>query len=271
MLNPVLKDTTYTTANGHNVGYIVFNSFVSDSVADKYLDPAFAAFSAQGVTDLIVDLRYNGGGYTSTAEHLDDLIVPASKTGSLMYTRTFNTNLQTDQDPLLTKNLGFPAGSFTLANNKVLFSKSGTLAVNRVFFIVSGQTASASELTMNNLRPEMDVQFIGDTTYGKPVGFYAININKYQMYTPEFSTVNAAAQGGYYAGFMPGTAAYPGVEDYDDVSKDFGDPTETLLAHALEYVNSGSYTITQSLRPANNSERNLSIRQPRCSQPCVAS
>ena len=140
----------------------------------------------------------------------------------------FNSNLQTNMDPLISKNLGFQAGDFTAANNQVMFAKSGTLAVNRVFFIVSGQTASASELTMNNLRPEMDVQFIGDTTYGKPVGFFAVNINKYQLYTPEFSTVNSANQGGYYSGFMPGTATYPGVEDYDDVSKDFGDPTETL-------------------------------------------
>ncbi len=262
-LIPVLKDTVYNTGNGHKVGYIVFNQFVSDSVTDKYLDPAFSNFAAQGVTDLVVDLRYNGGGYTSTAQHLDNLIVPASKTGTLMYTSTFNSNLQTDKDPLFAKKIEVPAGFFAPANQSVMFSKSGTLAVNRVFFIVSGQTASASELTMNNLRPEMDVQFIGDTTYGKPVGFYAININQYQMYTPEFSTVNSAGQGGYYAGFMPGTAAYPGVEDYDDVSKDFGDPTETLLAHALAYVNSGSYTITQSLRPANNRQRDLSIRQPR--------
>ena len=82
-VNPVLKDTTYDTGNGHKVGYLVFNTFVSDSVADKYLDPAFAGFAAQGVTDLVVDLRYNGGGYTATAEHMDNLIVPASKTGSL--------------------------------------------------------------------------------------------------------------------------------------------------------------------------------------------
>ena len=262
-VNPVLKDTTYTTGNGHKVGYIVFNTFVSDAVADKYLDPAFAGFAAQGVTDLVVDLRYNGGGYTSTAEHLDNLIVPASKTGSLMYSLMFNSNLQTDKDPLISRNLGFQPGDFTTANNQVMFAKSGTLAVNRVFFIVSGQTASASELTINNLRPEMDVQFIGDTTYGKPVGFFAININKYQLYTPEFSTVNSANQGGYYAGFIPGTVTYPGVQDYDDVSKDFGDPAESLLAHALAYINTGSYTINRTTLRVTDSQRNLALKQSR--------
>ena len=91
----------------------------------------------------------------------------------------------------------------------------------------------------------MDVQFVGETSYGKPVGFFDIDINKYQMFTPEFSVQNSANQGGYYSGFTPGSAGYPGVNDYDDLTKNFGDPTEGLLAHILNYVNTGTYAVTQ--------------------------
>ncbi|MGZ3753438.1 MAG: S41 family peptidase, partial [Mucilaginibacter sp.] len=242
-VNPVLKDTVYDTGNGHKVGYIVFNSFTSDANADPVLDAAFNYFTTQGITDLVVDLRYNGGGYVSTAEYLDNLIVPAAKSGSVMYTTYYNDKLQNDVHPLLGKVYNLNPGDFKPANNQSVFAKKGSLNVNRVFFIMTGSTASASELTINNLRPEMDVQFIGNTSYGKPVGFFPIPIGKYQLYTPEFSTQNSAGQGGYYAGFSPGTTSYPGVSDYDDPTKDFGNPSETLLAHVLNYVKNGTYTI----------------------------
>jgi C-terminal processing protease CtpA/Prc len=258
-VNPVLKDTIFDQGNGHKIGYIVFNSFTSDANADPKLDPVFANFAAQGVTDLVVDLRYNGGGYVSTAEHIDNLIVPSSKSGTLMYNTYYNDILTSGKEVLL-KNQWRKDGStgqdynygqfdYSVAANAVNFAKVGQLNVNRVFFIITGSTASASELTINNLRPVMDVQFIGETSYGKPVGFFDIDINKYQMYIPEFYTQNSAGQGGYYSGFTPGTSTYPGVADYDDVTKDFGDPTEGLLAHVLNYVKTGTYAIkTQSIQ-----------------------
>ncbi len=252
-VNPVLKDTVYNTGNGHVVGYIVFNSFTSDTNADPVLDAAFNYFTAQGVTDLVVDLRYNGGGYVSTAEYLDNLIVPASASGSLMYNTYYNSNLVSGKDPLLKNQVRKnPNGSgdfnyaqidFSVAAQAVNFAKKGSLNVNRVFFIMTGSTASASELTINNLRPKMDVQFVGKTSYGKPVGFFDIDINKYQMYIPEFSTKNSAGQGDYYTGMVPDSTGYPGVNDYDDPTKDFGDPTEVLLAHILSFVNTGTYAI----------------------------
>ncbi|MBV8389347.1 MAG: hypothetical protein JO080_06075 [Mucilaginibacter sp.] len=258
-VNPVLKDTIFDQGNGHKVGYIVFNSFTSGANANPHLDPAFSNFAAQGVTDLVVDLRYNGGGYVSTAEHIDNLIVPSAKTGTLMYNTYYNDILtagkevllknQWRKDPTSGQDYNYGQFDYSVAGNAVNFSKVGQLNVNRVFFIVTGSTASASELTINNLRPVMDVQFIGETSYGKPVGFFDIDINKYQMYTPEFYTQNSAGQGGYYSGFTPGTSTYPGVADYDDVTKDFGDPTEVLLAHALHYVQTGTYAVkTQSIQ-----------------------
>ena len=260
-VNPVLKDTIFDQGNGHKVGYIVFNSFTSGANANPQLDPVFSNFAAQGITDLVVDLRYNGGGYVSTAEHLDNLIVPAAKTNTLMYNTYYNDILTSGKEVLLKKqwrkdsgsgqvyNYGPDYISYAVADNAVNFVKSGSLNVSRVFFIITGSTASASELTINNLRPVMDVQFIGETSYGKPVGFFDIDINKYQMYIPEFYTQNSTGQGGYYAGFTPGASGYPGKADYDDVTKDFGDPAEGLLAHALTYVNTGTYAVkTQSIQ-----------------------
>ena len=252
-VNPVLTYKVFDQGNGHKIGYIVFNSFTSDAVADPQLNTAFNYFTANSVTDLVVDLRYNGGGYVSTAEYLDNLIVPASKSGSLMYNYYFNNILasgnavllanQVRIDPTTKQPYNYAQFNYTVAGNAVKFAKVGSLNVNQVFFIVTSSTASASELTINNLLPAMPVQLIGATTYGKPVGFFDIDINKYQLYIPEFATMNAANQGGYYTGMVPGVSPYPGIKDYDDVTRDFGDPTEGLLAHALNYVKTGTYSV----------------------------
>jgi hypothetical protein len=101
----------------------------------------------------------------------------------------------------------------------------------------------------------MDVQFVGETSYGKPVGFFDIQINKYTMFTPEFSTKNSAGQGDYYDGFTPNTTGYPGIADFDGIDKDFGDPAENLLARIISYVKTGKYSlpgkVTQSISSSN--------------------
>jgi len=246
-VNPVLAYKTFNLGSGHIVGYIAFNSFTELSNAQPNLDNAFNYFISQGANDLVVDLRYNGGGAGETAEYMDDLIVPAGKSNTLMYTKYFNSGLQSNQYPLLAKKYTITSGSFLPANNKVDFSKKLSLAINRVFFIVTNATASSSELTINNLRPEMTVQLIGDTTYGKPVGEIPIPIgaqSQFIIYSPQLSVENSANQGDYYTGFAPASADFPGVLAADDVTKDFGDSTEMLLAHALSYVKTGSYTTT---------------------------
>jgi carboxyl-terminal processing protease len=251
--NPVLIYKTINAGNGKIVGYLVFNSFTSDANADPKLDAAFNYFQAQGITDLVVDLRYNGGGFTSTAEYLSNLIVPAAKTGTTMYSYYFNDILVNNKETLLANQVrrdsktnqlyNYAQFDYTVAGNTVKFAKKGSLNISRVFFIVTGSTASASELTINNLIPHLDVKLIGGTTYGKPVGFFDIDINKYQMYIPEFETKNSTGQGGYYTGMTPGSATYPGVKDFDDATKDFGDTTEVLLHHAINYVKKGVFSV----------------------------
>lgn len=251
-INPVITYKVLNTSNSRKVGYIVFNSFTSDAIADGPLDAAFNYFATNGVTDLVVDLRYNGGGYVSTAEHLSNLIAPASKTGSLMYNTYFNDILANGKGTILANqvrinpNNGKPYNysqiDYSVAAQAVNFNKVGSLNVSRVFFIVSGNTASASELVINNIKAVIsDVKLIGTTTFGKPVGFFDIKINKYEMYIPEFETKNSAGAGGYYSGMTPGSATYPGKLDKDDASKEFGDPNERLLKYALNYVTLGAF------------------------------
>jgi len=251
-VNPVLKDTVIDAGGGRKIGYFVFNSFTSDDNADPKLDAVFNDFTSNGVTDVVVDLRYNGGGYVSTAEYLDNLLVPAGKSGTLMYNTYFNSILSSNKETLLANqwrrddtgnlyNLSQIDYSLNSTYNTPTFAKKGSLNAAHVYFIITGGTASASELTINNLRPVMDVQLIGETSYGKPVGFFDIDINKYTMFTPEFSTKNAANQGDYYDGMTPNTTGYPGINDFDDFTKEFGDPTEALLAHIINKVKTGTY------------------------------
>ena len=259
-IKPVItyKVLDYSTTTGKKIGYIVFNSFVTLSSTQSALTTAFNSFTAAGITDLVVDLRYNGGGYVETAEFLDNLIAPSSANGSTMYTAYYNSTLAANKETLLKNQVRRDAATNQLYNysqidysptaNTEKFAKQGTLNINRVFFIVSQSTASASELTINNLRPYMNVQLIGGTTYGKPVGFFDIDINKYQMYIPEFETKNSAGQGGYYSGMTPASTDYPGKLASDDVTKDFGDVTEGLLAQAINYVNKGVYLTSANLQ-----------------------
>jgi carboxyl-terminal processing protease len=263
-INPVLKYQVYTIG-AKKVGYVVFNTFTSLANASPQLLTAFNAFAAAKITDMVVDLRYNGGGYVATAEYIDNLIVPTAKNNTPMYTYYYNDKLQADNHPLLSAIYNIAKGDFLPANNQVKFTKNGSLNITNVSFIVSGSTASASELTINNLLPHMNVQLIGATTYGKPVGFFAIDINKYQLYVPQFETKNSLSKGGYYSGMTPGSADYPGVKVKDDVAKDFGDSTEVLLKTALDYVRNGTFAVSgpkvQSL--ASTSSRSLSEQQTR--------
>jgi hypothetical protein len=262
--------------NGKKVGYIVFNSFVDPDIAKPKLDAAFSSFVSNNITDLVVDLRYNGGGYVSTAEYLSNLIVPATKNGTTMSTTHYNDKLAnytsaTRQTSILANqfikdpstNTTYNYAQFDYSPYVEKFQKVGSLNITgNVFFIVSGSTASSSELVINNLLPVMNVKLIGKKTYGKPVGFFDIKINKYELFVPEFITKNSAGKGDYFDGMRPGTTAYPGYEDWDDVTKDFGDETEGLLAHALSYLKTNNYiSATQANQPLDAGLRSFSAMQ----------
>lgn len=250
-----VNDPVYTWkvfTNGSNItGYINLARFSNIDVAKPSLQQAFNEFATKNVNNLVVDLRYNGGGYVSTFEYLANLIAPASLTGQVMYKEIFNKLLQEGKAPIL-KSIPLLDGNqkprldgngnpmtyanvdFTPARNTFKFKKEGSLGnINKVVFIVSGSSASASELTINSLKPHMSVTLIGDTTYGKPVGFFGIGIDKFTVYMSQFTTVNSRDEGNYYAGLKPDHLAA------DDYTHDFGDPQEICLGKALAYINTG--------------------------------
>lgn len=260
-VNPILYTNVYT-AGTKKVGYIVFNSYTNN--ASAAISTAFANFASQGVSEVVVDLRYNGGGYVSTATQMINILSPAAQTGNIMYTTYYNDYLQglttaqrkasiLAQQPL-TDDAGklqtFTGGvngkyatyadldySATSSDNIEKFAKIGSLNLSRVYFIVTGSTASASELTINSLKPVMDVKLIGSKTYGKPVGFFPIKIDKVDMYIPEFETKNQTGSGGYFAGMAVDKAAN------EDLTKAWGDESETLFSYALLYAKTGSFVL----------------------------
>lgn len=242
----VLK-TAVLDAEGQKVGYIAYSRFSAFNVTQAAIDQAFSQFATAGVTALVVDLRYNGGGYTQSAEYMVNQIAPATLNGKVMYIEYFNDLLQKGQAPILKEQLyrnsaGEPVMwnghwatyadlDYTVAGNTFKFTSDGALnSIKQVVFIVSGSTASASELVINSLKPYLPVKLVGANTYGKPVGFFGIRIDKYTVYLSNFYMQNANGDGDYFHGMevdIPAT---------DDVRHDFGDPGETCLMSALNYI-----------------------------------
>ena len=225
-------------AGGKKVGYFVFNQFFGQPSRNE-LAQLFTYFQSQNINELIIDLRYNPGGSVETQDTLTNLIAPLAANNQTMYKYIFNTTLQNNQHQLIRKKLGY-GNIFTSAANSVNFKKAGNLNLSRIFAIVSGGSASASELLINNLKPYMDVKLIGDTTYGKPVGYFPIPIYDYVIYPVSFKTVNSAGNADYYTGFAPDKLAPDGVD------KNWGNVEEPCLAAALKYITTGSFRITTS-------------------------
>jgi len=138
------------------------------------------------------------------------------------------------------------------------------LNLDHVFFIGSGNTASASELTINNLKPYMDVKLVGDTTYGKPVGFFSFHITDFpnggaekdlaDLYAINFETRNANNQGGYFDGLIPDAQAS------DFVNIPWGNPSDDNLKKIFSYISTGVYgRKSAGERMAENSSLRLSV------------
>lgn len=249
-INPILFDSVYVQ-NNKKIGYFVFYTFSSTeddqgnpTKTRALLDQQFQKFKAAGINDLIVDLRYNVGGAVTTAAYLDSAIAPASADGKLMYSYTYN-------DKLAQK------ASLLGLTDHVDFKGTGGLHLDHVFFITTRNTASASELTINNLKPYMDVKIVGDSTYGKPVGFIDFKISDYDslgkenhladLYAINFETKNAQGAGGYFSGLPPDEKA----TDFIDVP--WGDSSDENLDKILHFVATGRFERQPSLQRLSES------------------
>ncbi|MCL6524426.1 MAG: hypothetical protein K6T34_07160 [Thermoflavifilum sp.] len=249
VVNPVLFDTVYTLNNGKKVGYFVFNQFIdiydnskNPTETKNELDAVFKKFSDSAVSVIIMDERYNGGGSVTTAEYIDNKLAPASANGQVMYSYVYNNKLTK-----YASQLGLP--------NSISFSNTGSFTLDHIFFIVSHNTVSASELTINNLKPYIDVQLVGDTTYGKPVGFFGWPIYDYDstgkqqhladLYSVNFQTKNANGYGDYFTGMVPNKF------EYDYVGYNWGDPNDPNLQDIFNYLTTGSYRTRAAARLVN--------------------
>jgi hypothetical protein len=220
--HPIFADSVYTV-NGKNVGYLALNSFLGDTteIYNEFSN-IFSKFQAQNVSEAIVDIRYNGGGYVAMAEKLANYLVPTAGNGQVMYKQTFNNN-------------------YSDFNTTAKYKKLGTLNIDKLFFIVSDNTASASELLINALKPFVDETLVGPAynTYGKPVGFFPIPVGDWYTFPISFKTVNKDGYGNYFNGF---TIDHPTA---DGVDKNWGDVNENCLKSILTYINTGEFGFAQ--------------------------
>ena len=216
-LNTVILADTLHLKSGI-AGHLVFDEFIPPSVQE--LQSAFTYFSQNNITDLIVDLRYNGGGDLNVLANMASYVAGSSKFNSTFLTLTFN-------DKNTSSNQSF---NFTTV--------PAPLNVSRLVVITTRGTASASEDFINGLKPGLDVVTIGDTTNGKPVGMvgfaYPRNQPYYLFWPITFSLVNSAGQGDFYKGFAP--AKYVP----DDITHDWNDRNEACLRESIYYLENGS-------------------------------
>ncbi|WP_128544340.1 S41 family peptidase [Larkinella soli] len=227
--DPVLLDSVYTV-NGRTVGYLVYNQFnpaPNGSNGDEYdqkVDAVFNEFKAKGVNELVLDLRYNPGGYTSSSANLASLIGKGIDNSKVYFREEWNQTLT----PLLQQEYG----DAFFVQRFVTKSQNIGSSLNRVFVLTTGHTASASELVINGLRPYMTVTTIGETTYGKNVGSITITDDtgriKWGMQPIVFKSFNSLGQSDYSAGFKPDIE----VEEPINLLP-LGDVREALLNEAL--------------------------------------
>ncbi len=249
---PVLTRSVVTAADGAKVGYVVFNDHIA--TAESQLIEAINYLKSQNVTDLVLDIRYNGGGYLYIASELAYMIAGSSSDGKVFEKLTYNakrateTNSSDSATPFFSQSCILNS-SFQCTDQKALPS----LNLKRVYVLTQSDTCSASEAIINGLRGvDVDVHQIGKTTCGKPYGFTAKDNCGISYFPIEFKGANAKGFGDYPDGFIPGgdvgiPTALPGCVVADDLNKDLGDTTEGMLAAALNYRNTGACpTVTAS-------------------------
>jgi len=227
------------------VGYLQFNDHIA--TAESQLVAAVNQLKASNVTDLVLDIRYNGGGFLDIASELAFMIAGPTRTSGKTFEKlSFNDKYPTFDpvtgqpilpDPFLGTGQGFTAPpSQPVRGQSLPFFTNLT----RVFVLTGSGTCSASESIINSLRGiDLDVIQIGSTTCGKPYGFYPADNCGTTYFSIQFKGVNAKGFGDYSDGFVPGgtsAASLPGCQVADDLDHQLGDPAEARLAAALGYA-----------------------------------
>jgi C-terminal processing protease CtpA/Prc len=227
---PAANRRVLTLPNGNRVGHLTFRSFVSDPVTGSQtanlaaLRSAFEQFAAAGVRDVIIDLRYNGGGLVSIAELLLNLLA-GDRAGQVAFETRYNAQ---------------QAGRLETTR---LALQPQTVPTLRVAFVVTDRTASASELVINSMAPYARTAIVGSRSFGKPVGQLAFDVAAcdFRLRLVAFKSVNRAGDGDYFAGLpYEGFTRAGGVAcaARDDLTREPGDPQEGMTAEALAWLGS---------------------------------
>ncbi len=229
--NPVYLTTTLDVG-GNPVGYIMYNAFRSNFESD--LNNAFGQFESDGVTDIILDLRYNGGGDTETTKDLATMIT-GQFNGEVFTTEEWNSDRQEQ------------FGDTNIFDNQIRGGATiNSLNLSRVYIITTNSSASASELIINGLDPYITVTQVGDVTRGKFQASITVydsdnffrsgtNLNRghtYAMQPLVLKTINSVGFTDYFNGFTPEISI---AEDYSNLGV-LGDPNEPLLNAAINDI-----------------------------------
>ena len=254
--NPIQISKTIDT-NAGKIGYLMYNQFVADK--SPQLNEVFGNFKSEGIIDLVVDLRYNGGGSVANCIELASMIT-GQFNGEIFAKEKWNSKLTTYFEERY--------GAERLIERFVDVLSDGesinSLSLNRVFILTTSSSASASELLINSLSAYIDVVHIGEKTVGKNVGSITVydyidndgNKNPdhtFAMQPIVLKIANKDDFAEYTDGLEPNTAIDEEIKNLGIL----GDPSEPLLATAISIL-SGTGKVT----PYRSSSKNLRIGNP---------
>jgi carboxyl-terminal processing protease len=273
--NPVYLDTVYSQFPGHRIGYFVYNFFAPDAGADQdqseydlAMNQVFARFKSAGITDLVLDLRYNSGGYSTSSTLLASEIVPSLSDSNLFVYYEYND--------FLTALQGDASGRREYLTTYVKNGSSKLAPVNNVgdrlnklYVLTGSHTASASELLINSLKPYMEVVLIGDTTYGKNVASTPLydkgntDKNHWGMEPIIAKFFNKDGESDFTAGFVPDHL----LLDATIGQLQLGDSNERLLRMAMDdilgLINTPAAVQKRSTTLQSNRPLSVCMRRPR--------
>jgi hypothetical protein len=235
--DPVLETRIFMLPDGKKVGYLLFNDHIA--TAEEQLYAAVNGFKNVGIDDLVLDVRYNGGGYLYIASELASMIG-----GDAVQNKVFEKLIFNSKHPGKTAD---PDNTLNFLSFTTKFEALPQLNLPRVFVLTGSGTCSASEAIINGLEPFVQVIRIGGTTCGKPYGMMQTNNCGKAYFAIEFKGVNSLGTANYENGFAPTCAVS------DDLEHALGDTSERLLQTALSYRDSNSC-------PASSVTRSLSVR-----------
>jgi carboxyl-terminal processing protease len=261
--NPIAIDTVIELGS-KKIGYLMYNQFVSSY--NQELNAAFNTFKAAAVDDLIIDLRYNGGGSTTTANYLGSMIT--GQFPDQVYSReVWNSKVTNASSPEDFIN-NFPTRIIKndSNNNAVIDETINSLNLQRVYFIVTGSSASASELVMNSLNSYIEVNVIGSKTVGKQVGSITLydsdnlqrsgeNLNTKHTYAMQPLVLEIKNKDGinFPNGIIPGTN-FTGIELSENIGElgTLGDRSDPLLDRTLNFISTGEKTFSRKANVINS-------------------